>query len=120
MQNGYNENMSWILKLFLRTMAVAITAYLVPGVVVVDWVAAVVAAVVLGILNSILRPILLVLTIPINVMTLGLFTLVINTVVVLLAAELVPGFGVASFWTALLFSIVLSVVNWFLEKMGKG
>lgn len=107
------------MKLFLRTMAVGIAAYLVSGVVVADWLAAVVAAVVLGILNSILRPILLLLTIPVNVMTLGLFTLVINTAMVMLAAELVPGFSVASFWTALVFSLVLSVVNWFLEKLGR-
>jgi putative membrane protein len=109
-----------IVFLLIRTVAIAITAYVVPGVYVADWFAALVAAVVLGLLNSVLRPVLLVLTIPVNILTLGLFTLVINTAMVMLAAKIVPGFKVDSFWTALIFSLVLSLVNWFLEKLGKG
>jgi len=104
------------MKLLLRTLAVGVTAYVVPGVSITDIWTAVVTAVVLGILNSILRPILLFLTLPVTVLTLGLFALVINTVIVLLASKLVPGFSVQGFWAALLFSIVLAVVNWFLEK----
>lgn len=106
-------------KLLFRTLAVGITAYVVPGVGVSGLVAAVVAAVVLGILNSVLRPILLVLTIPVTVLTLGLFTLVINTAMVLLTAQIVPGFTVAGFWPAFLFSVVLWLVNRFLEATDK-
>ncbi len=108
-----------LVGLLVRTIAIAITAYLVPGVVITDWVAAVVAAVVLGILNLVVRPLLLILTIPVNIMTLGLFTLVINTAMILLATKIVPGFKVDSFWTAFIFSLVLSLVSWFLESLGK-
>lgn len=73
---------------------------------------AIIAAVVLGALNLFIRPILLVLTLPITVVTLGLFSLVINALLVLLAAVVVPGFFVSGFWTAFLFALVLSVVNW--------
>ena len=111
--------MKWIVKLILRTVAIGVAAYLVPGVEIKDWFSAVVAVVVLGILNSVLRPILLFLTIPINILTLGLFTLVINTIMILITASLVGGFRVQNFFTALVFSIVLSVVNWFLEKFDK-
>ena len=116
----YNLGMGILINLLIRTLAVGISARVVPGVKVTDWMAVIVMAVVLGILNTVLRPVFLLLTLPVNILTLGLFTLVINTVMVLLAAELVPGFKVDSFWTALIFSIVLSVVNWFLEKLGKG
>lgn len=111
--------MGVIMKLLVRTLAIGVTGYLVPGVFIKDPLAAVVAVIVLGVLNSFLRPILLILTIPVNILTLGLFTLVINTAMVLLAAQLVPGFGVSGFWTALVFSIVLSVVNWFLDSLGR-
>ncbi len=106
-----------LMKLLLRTLAVGVTAYVVPGVVVTDIWGAVVAAIVLGILNSILRPVLLVLTLPVTILTLGLFTLVINTSMVLLASKIVPGFEVTGFWPAFLFSVVLTAVNWFLEKL---
>lgn len=99
-----------------RTLAVGVAAYLVPGVAVTDIWGAVVAAIVLGILNTIVRPVLLFLTLPINILSLGLFTLVINTVIVLIAAEVVPGFGVSGFWAAFWFSLVLTVVNWFLDR----
>jgi putative membrane protein len=107
-------------KLLFRTLAVGVAAYVVPGVEVTGLWGAVAAAVVLGILNSVLRPILLILTIPINLMTLGLFTLVINIVMILLTAKIVPGFEVAGFWAAFSFSIVLWLVNWFLEAMEEG
>lgn len=107
------------MKLLLRTLAVGVAGYLVPGVHITDIWGAVVAAIVLGILNSILRPILLFLTLPVTVLTLGLFALVINTVIVLIAAKIVPGFNVDGFWPALGFSIILAIVNWFLERIDK-
>lgn len=78
---------------------------------------AVVVSVVLGVINAILKPILLFLTLPITLVTLGLFTFVINAALVLLVAQIVPGFDVVSFTWALLFSLVLSLVSWFLNTL---
>ncbi|MDO8231594.1 MAG: phage holin family protein [bacterium] len=103
------------MKLFLQwiisALAIAIAAYLVPGVVTTP-AGAFIAAVVLGALNLFIRPILIILTLPINLLTLGLFSLVINAFLVVLASELVPGFSVFGFWSAFFFAIALSVVNW--------
>jgi putative membrane protein len=98
-------------------MAIVITSYLLPGIHVSSFMAALVTAVVLGILNAIMRPILILLTLPINILSLGLFTLVINAFVILIASLLVSGFTVDGFWWALLFSIILSIVNGFLYKL---
>ncbi len=103
--------MKLILHWLLSALAIIITAYLLPGIVVKSFFVALVVAVVLGFFNTIVRPILLVLTLPINVLTLGLFTFVINAVLVLLTSEIVPGFRVKSFVWALLFSLVLWAVN---------
>jgi putative membrane protein len=97
----------WIIS----AVAIGIAAYLIPGVEVTTS-GALIAAVVLGALNLFIRPILLVLTLPINILTLGLFSLVINAVLVMLASGLVPGFSVAGFWLALIFGLVLTVINW--------
>ncbi|OGG78636.1 hypothetical protein A3A36_00075 [Candidatus Kaiserbacteria bacterium RIFCSPLOWO2_01_FULL_52_12b] len=103
------------MKLFfhwlIAALAIGIAAYIVPDVS-VTIAGALIAAVVLGAFHFFLRPILLVLTLPINVVTLGLFSLVINALLVLLAAMVVPGFGVTGFWTAFLFALVLSIVHW--------
>lgn len=102
------------MKIFLHWLvaafAIGIAAYLLPSVTVTP-VAALIAAVVLGALNLFIRPILLVLTLPINILTLGLFSLVINALLVLLASYVVRGFNVPDFWTALLFALVLAVIN---------
>jgi putative membrane protein len=90
-----------------------IAAYLVSGVTITGWFAALVVAVVLGILNTFLKPILLFLTLPVTVLTLGLFGLVINTGIILLAAYIVPGFAVAGFFTAFILGIVLFFINAF-------
>jgi putative membrane protein len=108
------------MKLILRTLAVGVAAYVAPGVEITSIWGAVVAAIVLGILNSILRPILLFLTLPVTILTLGLFALVINTLIILITARIVPGFAVDGFWAAFAFSIVLALVNWFLERVDGG
>ena len=103
------------MKLFLHwvvaALAIIIAAYIVPGAS-VTLVGALIAAVVLGALNLFIRPILLILALPINILTLGLFSLVINAVLVWVAASVVPDFRLAGFLSALLFAVVLSVVNW--------
>lgn len=109
--------MKIILNWFLSAVAIAITAYLLPGVTITGVVAVLVLAIVLGAINAILRPILILLTLPLNILTLGLFTFVINALLVLLAAAIVPGVAIGSFWWALLFALVLSIVSWFIHKL---
>lgn len=103
------------MKLFLQwivsAIAIAVAAYLVPGVTATAS-GAFIAAVVLGALNLFIRPVLIILTLPINLLTLGLFSLIINALLVMLASELVHGFSVVGFWAAFFFAIALSVVNW--------
>ncbi|EKE20856.1 MAG: hypothetical protein ACD_7C00459G0003 [uncultured bacterium] len=111
--------MKYLINWIVMTLAVFISAQLIPGVSVDSFFVTFIAALVLGIINVILKPILLILTLPINIFTLGLFTLVINAFLVLLASNLVDGFRVAGFWWALLFSLVMSVVHSALHQVGK-
>ena len=107
------------MKLFFHwvvsAIAIGVAAYLVPGTL-VTVPGAFIAAVVLGALNLLIRPLIFVLTLPINIMTLGLFSLVINALLVLLASALVPGFLVVGFWNAFVFAIVLAIVNGVFNK----
>lgn len=103
--------MGLIITLVVSMVAVGITAYLLPGVTLNGAAAAFWVVIALGLINAIVKPILLILTLPINLLTLGLFTFVINALVVLLASSFVPGFTVDGFLPALLFSIVLSIVS---------
>lgn len=96
---------------FIAALSIGIAAYLVPNVS-VTLPGALIAAVVLGALNLFIRPLLVILTLPITIVTLGLFSFVINAFLVMLASVLVPGFSVVGFWTALLFAFALSVINW--------
>lgn len=96
---------------FLSALAIVITAYLLPGIVLKSFFVALVVAVVLGFFNTIIRPILILLSLPIQFLTLGLFTLVINAALVMLTSQIVPGFRVKGFGWALLFSLVLWAVN---------
>jgi putative membrane protein len=98
-----------IIRWLISAIAILITAYILPGVS-TTILAALVVAVVLGLLNTFVKPILVILTLPLTVVTLGLFYLVINALMVLLAAAIVPGFEVAGFWWALLFAFILSLV----------
>lgn len=111
--------MKILLHWIASALAVFITAYVLKGVEVDNFFAAFVAAIIIGILNVFIRPILVVLTLPITILTLGLFTLVINAGLVMLASKIVEGFYVNGFWWALAFSVVLSVVNAFLHRMEK-
>lgn len=110
--------MKLFLHWFISALAIGIAAYIVPGVA-VTVTGALIAAIVLGALNLIIRPIVVILTLPITIITLGLFSLVINAFLVLLASLVVPGFMVDGFWTALLFAIVLSIINWVFNVWSK-
>lgn len=108
-----------LLKIVISSLAVFLAAYLLPGIHVDNYVEAILVAVVLALLNGFVKPVLVILTIPFTVFTLGLFLLVINAAMVLLAAHFVSGFHVDGFWWALLFSIVLSVITSIMEGLGK-
>lgn len=109
--------MEMLVNWLVYTIAILITAYILPGVHVDNFWIALVTAVVLGIINTFVRPVLIALTLPLNILTLGLFTLIINALLVLLAANIVPGFVVDNFWWALLFSVILSIVSSFLNAV---
>lgn len=103
--------MRLLINWFLSTIAVLATAYLLPSVSIQNFTTALIVALVLGIINITLKPVLVVLTLPVNILTLGLFTLVINAVLIMFADSLVDGFAVTGFISALLFSLVLGVFN---------
>lgn len=111
--------MNILIYILLSSIAIFIAANILPGVHLANYVTAVIVAVVLGIINSIIRPILLILTLPINILTLGLFTFVIMGALVMLTSAIVPGFKVDSFWWAMGFAIVLWIINSFLSKLEK-
>jgi len=106
--------MNFLLQWLVSGLAIIITAYLLPGVRVTGFFAALVTALILGLINAFIRPVLILLTLPLNILTLGLFTLVINALLIMLAAAIVPGFTVQGFWWALLFGLVLAVINYVL------
>lgn len=109
--------MRLLLNLLISGIAVFAAAYILPGVRVDSFTTALIVAVVLGAVNAFIKPLLVLLTLPVTVLTLGLFIFVINAALVLLVAGVVPGFTVDSFWTALLFSVVLSAISWFLHAI---
>ena len=102
--------------LVLNALAFYVVAYLVPGVTIAGWQALLVVAVVWGVLAILLKPILILLTLPINILTLGLFTFVIKALLIMLMSRLVVGFKVEGFTTALLAAIVLALVNLILNR----
>jgi putative membrane protein len=107
--------MTLLVHWLIYAVAILITAYLLPGVRLSGFFAALVTALVLGLINTFIRPLLLFLTLPLNILTLGLLTFVINALLILLTSAIVSGFAVEGFWWALLFSLVLSVVSYVLS-----
>ncbi len=100
-------------------MMVIAVAYILPGVFVASFFVALVVAIVLGLVNSVIRPLAILLTLPINIITLGLFTFVLDALLVMFCAFVVPGFVVNNFWWALLFALILSLANSFLKKQAQ-
>jgi putative membrane protein len=99
----------------LRILLKWIVIYFIPGVKVASFLSALWVALFLGIVNVLVRPILILITLPINILTLGLFTFVINAALILLASYFIRGFQVAGFWWALIYGIVLSIVHYLLN-----
>ncbi|MFZ2664415.1 MAG: phage holin family protein [Patescibacteria group bacterium] len=104
-----------IIQLLINALAFYTTAYLVPGITIGGWQILLVISIVWGILTSIIKPILVILTLPINILTLGLFTFVINAILLLVMSSIVPGFKIEGFSTALLAAVVLAIINGFLS-----
>jgi putative membrane protein len=112
--------MNFLAQLILSAIAVVITSFILPGVHIHSVFTAIIVAAVLAFLNAIIKPILVILTIPITVVTLGLFLLIINAGMILLVSRIVPKFEVDGFWTAFFFSIILSLINAVFEGMSRG
>lgn len=104
---------------FSSALSMLIAAYLIPGVQISGLWAALVLAAILGLLNVIIKPILVLFTLPINILSLGLFTFVINALIVLLASSIVKGFTVGGFLNALIFSLVLTIISSLFEMIFK-
>ncbi|HHZ81729.1 MAG TPA: phage holin family protein [Flavobacteriales bacterium] len=109
--------MKLLIKLIITAIAAVLTSYILPGVTLDRFADALLLAAVLALFNAFLKPVIVVLTIPVTVLTLGLFLLVINAALVLLADYLLAGFSVTGFWIALFFSIILTIINSILESI---
>lgn len=111
--------MKLLMRLVINVFALYVVEYLVPGFRLENIWAATVAAIVIGIVNTFIRPVLQIITLPISIVTFGLFALLINVGLLYLASFVVPGFEIANFFTAFVASIVLSLVSWFLGHLAK-
>ena len=103
--------MRFFVQLFLSAIGVAIAAYLLPGVTVDDFITALIVSGLLAVLNYLVKPVLIIFTLPITILTLGFFLLVINAIIIIIADSVIPGFHVRGFWWALAFSLILSLIN---------
>jgi putative membrane protein len=109
--------MELIIKWLVSASAIIISAYVIPGIKVAGFWTALWLALLLGLLNAIVRPVLVFLTLPINILTLGLFTFVINAVMLMMVSGVIGGFAVAGFGPALLGSLLISLVSWGLTSL---
>ena len=101
-----------VIRWLILTFAIIVTSYLLDGIYVSGFISAFFAAAILSMLNAFFRPILLILTLPINVLSLGFFTFVINALMLLMVSGVIPGFNVSGFWSAVFGSLLISLVSW--------
>jgi len=104
------------IRWLILTFAIIATSYLIDGIQVSGFLSAFFAAAILGILNAFFRPILLILTLPVNILSLGLFTFVINAIVLMMVSGAISGFEVYGFWSAVFGSLLISLVSWLLTS----
>ena len=109
--------MRFLLRLLLNGIAIIVAAWFIPGVTLTGIVPALFAGAILGFVNALIRPILLLLTLPFTLITLGLFIFVVNAICFALTAAIVPGFEISGFFAALFGAIVVSLVSWVLNAM---
>lgn len=106
-----------LIRWLFTTLALLLTSYLVEGIQVKGFFSALLAAAFLGILNAIIRPVLILLTLPINILTLGLFTFVINALLLMMVSGVVSGFNVTGFWAGFWGALVMSLISWALNVL---
>ena len=111
------EDIDMLMQLLINALGFFITAKIVPGMTIESWETLGIVAVVWGVLSIVLKPILILLTLPVNFLTLGLFTFVINAALIMIMAAIVPGFSVKNFGTALLAAVVLALLNVVLGRL---
>ena len=117
---GYKEyQMSTILKWLGYALTVMFVAWIIPGISVENFLSALLVAVVLGLINVFIKPILMLITLPINFITLGLFTLVLNALLLMLAGYVTPGFDVDGFWSAFFGALILSILSALINNFTK-
>ena len=109
--------MNLLIRILITAILVLVIARFLPGVNVDNFTTSVIVAIVLGLLNLVVKPILVLLTLPVTIITLGLFLFIINALIILLCDNLVNGFRIESFWTALIFSVLLSISESILYKL---
>lgn len=109
--------MGILIRWIILTIAIIFASYMLDGIEISGFFPALFAAAILGILNAVFRPILIILTLPINILTFGLFTFVINALMLKTASLLIPGFEVHGFWAAVFGSLIISVVNWIISAL---
>ena len=112
--------MGFIVRVLLNGLAIFAAAWLVPGIYLAGPVPALIAGVILGLVNALVRPILVILTLPFTLITLGLFLFVVNTICLALTAAVVPGFEISGFVPAFLGALIVTVVSWILSGLAKG
>ena len=116
--------MNAIIRIIISTISIMVVAHILPGVEVASWYTGFIVAIIITLLNTFIRPILIILTLPITIITLGLFLLIINGFIVLIAHHFINGFRVESLWIAIIFSLLVSLINGVLgigqsDKKGK-
>lgn len=104
-----------LFRWIVLTVAILFAAYVIDGIHVSGFLSALFAAAILGVLNAFLRPILIILTLPFNILTLGLFTFIINALLLKMAAGVIKGFEIDGFWPAILGALLISIVSWALN-----
>jgi putative membrane protein len=111
---------AFVIRWLVTTIAVLVAAHLIPGIGYDGWGALLGASLLLGIINAFVRPILLLLSLPFIIITMGLFIFVINALLLLLVSKIVPAFHVAGFWSAFFGAIIISLVSWILSSFFRG
>jgi len=111
--------MKLLLRWVINAGTLLLLASYLPGISVSGWYTALITALLLGLLNALLKPILVFLTLPVNILTLGLFTFVINALLFWFVATVVKGFAVTGFWSAFFGALIISVINWLISDLLK-
>lgn len=108
-----------LIKWVIYALIIMFTAWIIPGIHVVGFLAALLVAIVMALINAFIKPILKIITLPINILTLGLFTLILNALLLMLAGAVTPGFVVDGFWSAFFGSIIIAILGSVTERIGE-